>query len=41
LKLQAEGPVPYELDGEMMGFLPLDFTLNREALRVLATTLVT
>ena len=41
LKLQAEGPVPYELDGEMMGFLPLDFTLNREALRVLARTLVT
>lgn len=38
LSLHSEEPVPYELDGEMAGFLPLSMTLRRGALRVLAPT---
>jgi YegS/Rv2252/BmrU family lipid kinase len=36
LNLHSEEPVPYELDGEMVGYLPLRVTLDRGALSVLA-----
>ena len=36
LSLSAEEPVPYELDGEMLGYLPLCVTIDRGALSVLA-----
>ena len=36
ITLRAEEPVPYELDGEFAGYLPLDVTLDRRALSVLA-----
>ena len=36
LSLRAEEPVPFELDGEMMGYLPLCVTLERGALSVLS-----
>lgn len=36
LSLNSEEPVPYELDGEMMGYLPLQVTLDQRALSVLA-----
>jgi YegS/Rv2252/BmrU family lipid kinase len=36
LFLNAEEQVPYELDGEMVGYLPLSVTLDRGALTVLA-----
>ncbi len=35
LTLSSEEPVPYELDGEMMGYLPLRVTLEQGALSVL------
>ena len=36
LFLNSEEPVPYELDGEMMGYLPLQVALDQRALSVLA-----
>jgi len=36
LSLSSEEPVPYELDGEMVGYLPLAFTVAHSALPVLA-----
>lgn len=36
LELSSEEPVPYELDGEMVGYLPLTFSLRPAALPVLA-----
>ncbi len=36
LALSSAEPVPYELDGEMVGYLPLTFSLRPEALPVLA-----
>lgn len=36
LNLHSQEPVPYELDGEMAGYLPLRVTLDRGALSVLA-----
>jgi diacylglycerol kinase (ATP) len=39
LNLHSEEPVPYELDGEMVGYLPLRVTLDRGALSVLAPAL--
>jgi YegS/Rv2252/BmrU family lipid kinase len=36
LELTSEEPVPYELDGEMVGYLPLTFSLRGGALPVLA-----
>jgi len=36
LFLNSEEPVPYELDGEMMDYLPLQVTLDQRALSVLA-----
>ena len=35
LHLHSEGIVPYELDGEMVGYLPLSFKLEQSALRVI------
>lgn len=37
LSLCAEEQVPYELDGEMVGYLPLQVTVDRGALSVLAS----
>ena len=34
LEARSEGQVPFELDGEMAGFLPVSFSLLREGLRV-------
>ena len=39
LSLRAEEPVPFELDGEMMGYLPLRVTLERGALSVLSPSI--
>ena len=36
LQLSSEEPVPYELDGEMVGYLPLAFSLREAGLSVLA-----
>lgn len=36
LSLTSHDPVPYELDGEMVGYLPLQVTLDRGILSVLA-----
>lgn len=36
LSLHSESPVPYELDGEMAGYLPLSLRVERGALPVLA-----
>ena len=36
LELSSKEPVPYELDGEMVGYLPLTFSLRPAALSVLA-----
>lgn len=36
LEVDSGEPVPYELDGEMAGYLPLSFGLEHEALSVLA-----
>jgi diacylglycerol kinase family enzyme len=36
LSLRSEEPVPYELDGEMTGYLPLSLTLNPYGLPVFA-----
>jgi diacylglycerol kinase (ATP) len=36
LRVDSEEPVPYELDGEMAGYIPLTFGLERDALSVLA-----
>lgn len=36
LSLSAEDPVPYELDGEMTGYLPMSLTLNPSSLPVFA-----
>jgi len=36
LSLSSDDPVPYELDGEMAGYLPLRFSVRREVLPVLA-----
>jgi YegS/Rv2252/BmrU family lipid kinase len=36
LDLSADEPVPYELDGEMVSYLPLSFSLREGALPVLA-----
>lgn len=38
LEVSAGEPVPFELDGEMTGYLPLTFGLEREVLNVLAPT---
>ena len=35
IRLHSDGSVPYELDGEMAGYLPLSFTLKKEALPVI------
>jgi YegS/Rv2252/BmrU family lipid kinase len=34
LEVRSEGQVPFELDGEMAGFLPVSFSVLREGLRV-------
>jgi diacylglycerol kinase (ATP) len=39
LEVDSGEPVPYELDGEMAGYLPLTFGLEHEALSVLAPLL--
>lgn len=39
LELTSEDPVPYELDGEMVGYLPLAFSLREKALPVYAPLL--
>jgi YegS/Rv2252/BmrU family lipid kinase len=36
LSLHSESPVPYELDGEMVGYLPLSLRVEKGALPVLA-----
>jgi len=36
LRVESEEPVPFELDGEMAGYIPLTFGLERDVLRVLA-----
>ena len=36
ISLYSEEPVPYELDGEMTGYLPLCITLDQGVLPVLA-----
>ena len=40
LSLHSESPVPYELDGEMAGYLPISLRVERGALPVLAPPLV-
>ena len=37
LSFRSDAPVPYELDGEMAGYLPLTLRMERAALAVLAT----
>ena len=36
LRVESDEPVPFELDGEMAGYIPLTFGLERDALGVLA-----
>jgi len=36
LSLHSEDPVPYELDGEMAGYLPMSLTLDPATLPVFA-----
>ena len=38
LSLRSESPVPYELDGEMAGYLPLTLRVKKAALPVLAVS---